>query len=1110
MKIKHRFSATLLFALSFSWALSAVVAQSGDSELSAEQILNAAGIEGGLVVHIGCGDGKLTAALHAGNSPQDALRRYLVHGLDENSANVKKAREYIHSLGLYGPVSVERFDGQWLPYADNLVNLVVSEDLGDVSMNELIRVLAPGGVAYIKTGGKWTKKVKSRPAEIDEWTHFLHDASNNAVSKDSVVGPPRQLQWVAEPQWARSHDHLASVSALVSTGGRIFYIVDEGPTAAVVLQPQWVLVARDAFSGVVLWKRAISKWQWHLRSFRSGPSDLSRRLVAAGDRVYVTLDIDGPVSALDAATGRTIRTYERTKGALELIHNEGNIFVVVAQAPRQQMPADAPGQRLGPSFVEVRSQRPAYREQQPSKAIVAIQAETGRPLWTKSDASTQELMPTTLAVSEGRAFFQNADEVVCLDARSGGDLWRAARPTSRSRPTWSAPTLVVYGDVVLSADRAVTQKKTLDEDPTGQVEWIVSSTGGQAPVGELIAFSVEDGERLWSCPSRECYNAPVDVLVAGGFVWTGSLVRAKDPGVTEGRDPRTGEVKHTRPKDQAFFAAGMGHQRCYRNKATDRYLLLGRSGVEFIDVATGKAIPHHWTRGTCQYGIMPCNGLLYVPSNSCACFIRSKLSGFNCLAPAHQKSEYRSQKSERLEKGPAYGQFPTSDLRPPSSESWPTYRHDMARSGFTAMPVAPALKSAWKTPLGGPLSSVVAAEGKVFVAMIDAHTIQALEADTGQPVWRFIASGRVDSPPTIWKGHVFFGCADGWVYCLRASDGRLAWRSLAAPDDERIVAYDQLESLWPVSGNVLVREGVVYCAAGRSSYLDGGIRLCRLDAKTGQILSETVIDDRDPETGYQRKGVVRGTNMPGLLPDVVSCDGESVYIRHVRFSQKGERLPSDVPHLFSAVGFLDDTWWHRTYWFVGTLMTTNYGGWPRIGNQVPAGRLLVLDDRAVYGFGRNQYIHHGAHVGIDGATVFHFKPDRDAERRFTYYRAFAMNRKSGQSKANQRRSASKPAKSFLWTQKLPVLVRAMVLAQETLFMAGPPDIFATSGPAAAFEDDKENLLLVASAADGKELARYKLDSSPVFDGMAAAYGRLYIATEDGSVLCLMDKSMESK
>ncbi|MHC4145639.1 MAG: hypothetical protein ACYSUD_12775, partial [Planctomycetota bacterium] len=97
--------------------------------------------------------------------------------------------------------------------------------------------------------------------------------------------------------------------------------------ALVILEPDWHLVARDAFNGVLLWKRRIPKWQWHLRGFRTGPSDLSRRLVAVGSRVYVTLGIDGPLVALDAATGKTVRTYEQTEGTLEVVHCEGTLFV---------------------------------------------------------------------------------------------------------------------------------------------------------------------------------------------------------------------------------------------------------------------------------------------------------------------------------------------------------------------------------------------------------------------------------------------------------------------------------------------------------------------------------------------------------------------------------------------------------------------------------------------------------------------------------------------------------------------------------------------------------------------------------------------------------------
>ena len=56
-----------------------------------------------------------------------------------------QARESIRSKGLYGPVSVDVFDGARLPYVDNLVNLIVIQDY-TAPAKELMRVLAPGGV----------------------------------------------------------------------------------------------------------------------------------------------------------------------------------------------------------------------------------------------------------------------------------------------------------------------------------------------------------------------------------------------------------------------------------------------------------------------------------------------------------------------------------------------------------------------------------------------------------------------------------------------------------------------------------------------------------------------------------------------------------------------------------------------------------------------------------------------------------------------------------------------------------------------------------------------------------------------------------------------------
>ena len=311
MRRANRASALLRSGALCAALLLCGTAAGADVEAEAKRILDATGVTGGLVVHVGCGDGKLTAALRASDS-------LLVHGLDTDAAKVDQARKHIGRRGLYGRASVDRCRGGRLPYVDNLVRLLVGEQLGGVETAEVMRVLAPDGVAYVKADGQWRKTVKPRPKNIDEWTHYLHDAGGNAVAHDSVVGPPRRLQWVGSPRWSRHHDHMSSVSAAVSAGGRVFYIFDEGLPASIQLPSKWKLIARDAFNGVILWKRPIDKWHTRLWPLKSGPAQLPRRLVAVGDRVYAALGLDAPLTALDAATGRTVRTYKDTKHTEEL------------------------------------------------------------------------------------------------------------------------------------------------------------------------------------------------------------------------------------------------------------------------------------------------------------------------------------------------------------------------------------------------------------------------------------------------------------------------------------------------------------------------------------------------------------------------------------------------------------------------------------------------------------------------------------------------------------------------------------------------------------------------------------------------------------------------
>jgi len=1091
-KLGWRLAAILLVA---GWALQSRAEAAEVPEEQAKAILDSSGVTGGLVVHVGCGDGRLTAAL--GASP-----RLVVHGLD---TDVNEARRTIRAAGLYGPVSVDHLDGERLPYVDNLVRLlVVTGDSQRIPRNEVLRVLCPGGVAMVAG----SKIVKPWPDEIDEWTHYLHGPDNNAVAKDTVVGPPQHFQWISGPRFSRSHDHLASVSAVVSAGGRIFYIADFGSIGYVGARGRWRLVARDAFNGVKLWEREVAPWEHHLRDFRSGPADIARRLVAVGPsagsgqsgRVYVTLGYEQPVTALEAATGEVVRTYSETKGAREILHYEGMLLLALGEPDKNWRAEEAR------KTVTQKDYLPPFKTVTPpghNMKVMAVDARTGRMLWESAEAYTQRMMPSTLAAAGGLVYFHSADAVVCLDASTGKKRWQASRPVQRKRLAWSVPTLVAHDGIVYSGDR-------MAAETDGEVLWIPSGgyheyIRGPEAKGELIAFDGKTGKRLWSCPAYEGFNAPVDVLIADGLLWTGRYAWGQDPGITEGRDPRTGEVRRRRPTDQEFLSRRIGHARCHRAKATSRYLVLGRRGVEFVDVKTGEMVANFWVRGICQYGVMPANGLLYVPPHSCACSVADMLKcGFTALAPSSkQDTGAKPAASKRLVRGPAHGAAPAAPAAA-AKDAWPMYRHDAARSGATASRIPRDLKVAWTTSVGGEgakLTSPVIAGGLLLVAEADAHRVHALDAAGGKEAWSFTAGARIDSAPTIDRGRALFGSADGWVYCLRLTDGALAWKYRAAPLDRRIVVYGQLESPWPVSGSVLVVDGAAHFAAGRTSYLDGGMLLCKLDAATGREIQVRQLVADPKKRG---SGVASG----GYLPDVLSSDGSSVFMRGARFDMYLGRQKDTVPHLWSSVGFLDDSWWHRTYWQIGTSMSSGWGGWSRAGQKVPAGRLLVTDGSRVFGFGRNQYDTPGAHIGVDGAGAW--GPVGAGRSRWTYDCLFGRSVTVGAGKSSRRKPATPVPDPSAWSRKVPVTALGMVLAGETLFVAGAPHSVeetpmkpSEADPLAeALEARRGGRLLVVSAKDGETAATYDLKSAPVFDGMAAATGRLYLSTKSGRVVCI--------
>ena len=228
------------------------------------------------------------------------------------------------------------------------------------------------------------------------------------------------------------------------------------------------------------------------------------------------------------------------------------------------------------------------------------------------------------------------------------------------------------------------------------------------------------------------------------------------------------------------------------------------------------------------------------------------------------------------------------------------------------------------------MSTPVIAGGKVLVANVDAHAIEAFDAASGSLLWSRTVGGRVTSPPTIYDGLAIFGASDGRVYALHSSDGALAWHFDGAPIDRRLLAFDQIESVWPIPGNVLVHHGQCWFAAGRSSYLDSGIFVYCLDPISGKVLRKHTIFSPDPDTGKMRQPE-ETFRITGLLNDIPSADDTGIFIRQMCVSQP---QTAKLPRLYASGGYLDSNWFHRTRWKVGQAETSG---------------LMVLGKNAAFG-----------------------------------------------------------------------------------------------------------------------------------------------------------------
>jgi len=151
------------------------------------------------------------------------------------------------------------------------------------------------------------------------------------------------------------------------------------------------------------------------------------------------------------------------------------------------------------------------------------------------------------------------------------------------------------------------------------------------------------------------------------------------------------------------------------------------------------------------------------------------------------------------------------------------YRGDAAGTGRYARESADRVVGVrFTVDVGAPIRATPAIlDGRLFVGGTDG-VFRAMDAHTGQALWRYRTHGAITSSAAVAQDRVSFASRDGFVYCLRARDGRLVWRHRVGADLGSDHYWDYL-----VSSPVVV-DAMLFIGAG-----DGAV--LALDAGDGRV-----------------------------------------------------------------------------------------------------------------------------------------------------------------------------------------------------------------------------------------------------------------------------------
>jgi len=754
----------------------------------------------------------------------------LVYFQSPDPDEVLAVRKTAEAAGLLGKnVFAARGSYARIHLADNMVGAIFLSSQADeqVSEQEILRVLHPEGRVIL--GKKQT--VKPVPEGIDDWSHPYHGPDNNPLSTDRVVRYPYRTQFISYPKFSPMPQQT------VIAGGRIFKAfgnLAHRTNQNAVLN---TLMCINAYNGAILWKREL----------KDGFLIHRNTMIAADEILYVA--DDESCKLIDARTGELSRKIvvpqEISDGPVwKWMALDGGVLYALVGGREVKSPR-TPSREPGIGHWGW-GDWPGYKFQDPKtnpvfgRTFVAMDPNTGKPLWHhREDAYIDG---RGVAMHNGRIYFHAPDRfLACLDTASGRPCWK----NSDSKLLTAIGKNLVKNHY--STGYTTTNYLKCNDD------YLVMA-GPQRP--SLVVMSAEDGKLLWENNERQ--------IRGGRIPYTFQHVLLRDDALYAALSQDIIKFDYATGKELGRFS--VRRYDCTRiNGTADGIFGRTTNGSVRLDVASGAT--HHMAtmRPPCQDGVVPAAGHLYWGPWMCGCAL--SIYGNVCLAPVGDTDATAAADDAQPEPGDGdLTQVEGFEIKP---GDWPTYLGDNQRTSVTPIAIAENVRREWtfQPPSAGRITAPVTAGDLVFLGD-ESGTLWALRATDGAVRWKAYTGGAIFFPPAIWRGRLYAGSSDGYVYALEAATGRRLWRFRAAPVERRIPVYGKLMSTWPVAGVVVVADrpapsdgakpsGVVYAAAGIGDY--DGTHVYALDAITGKVIW------RNDTSGQISPTVRSGVSLQGNL-----------------------------------------------------------------------------------------------------------------------------------------------------------------------------------------------------------------------------------------------------